>query len=77
MVDIVSIYKSLNICIGTVMKNTEMLKFVPDHLKTEKVCRHAVKKLPYLIRYVTDQCKITKCVKKAILAKRWNIKVCS
>ena len=30
------IYKSLNITIGTVMKNPEMLKFVPDHLKTKK-----------------------------------------
>ena len=28
MVDIMDIYKSLNISIGTVMKNTEMLKFV-------------------------------------------------
>ena len=28
------IYKSLNISFVTVMKNPEMLKFVPDHLKT-------------------------------------------
>ena len=27
------IYISLNISIGTVMKKTEKLKFVPDHLK--------------------------------------------
>ena len=26
------IYKSLNIYIGTVMKNTEILKFVPDKM---------------------------------------------
>ena len=30
------IYKSVNINIGTVMKNPEMLKFLPDHLKTKK-----------------------------------------
>ena len=30
------IYKSLNTNIGTEMKNPEMLKFVPDHLKTKK-----------------------------------------
>ena len=36
MVDIMDIYKSLNISIVTVMKNPEMLKFVPDHLKTKK-----------------------------------------
>ena len=27
------------------MKNPEMLKFIPDHLKTKKVCKRAVKKL--------------------------------
>ena len=36
MVNIKDIYKSLNINIGIVMKNPEMLKFVPDHLKTKK-----------------------------------------
>ena len=36
MVDIMDIYKSLNTSIGTLMKNSEMLKFVPDHLKTKK-----------------------------------------
>ena len=46
--------KSLSISIGTVMRNPEMLKFVPDHLKTKKKCKHAVKKLPYLLRYVPD-----------------------
>ena len=29
------------------MENTEMLKFVPDSLKTK-----TVKKIPYLLRYV-------------------------
>ena len=46
MVDIIDIYKFLNISIGTVMKNSEMLKFVTDHLKTKKMCKHAVNKLP-------------------------------
>ena len=32
-----SIMKSLNINVGTVMKNPEMLEFVPDHLKTKKM----------------------------------------
>ena len=40
-------YKSLNVSIGTIMKNPEMLKFVSDHLKTKKMCKHAVKN--YLI----------------------------
>ena len=25
------------------MKNPEMLKFVPDQLKTKKICKHAIK----------------------------------
>ena len=43
MIDIMDIYKSLNINIGTVMRNPEMLKFVPDHLKSKNMCKHAVK----------------------------------
>ena len=46
MVDSMGIYKSLNINIGTVMKNPEILKFVPDDLKTKKMYKHAVKKFP-------------------------------
>ena len=37
MVDIMDVYKSLNISIGTVIKNLEM--FVPDHVKTKKMCK--------------------------------------
>ena len=49
MVDSMDIYRSTNINIGTVMKNPEMLKFVPNHLKTKNMCKHAVKKLLYLL----------------------------
>ena len=38
MVDIMNIYKFLSISIGTVVKNQEKLKFVPDRLKTNKIC---------------------------------------
>ena len=55
MVESINIFESLNINIGTVMKNPEWLKSVPDHLKTKKVCKHVVKKLPFLLRYVPDQ----------------------
>ena len=48
------ICKSIKISIGAVMKNPEMLRIVPDHLKTTKMCKHAVKKLPFVIRYVPD-----------------------
>ena len=36
MVDSVDVYKSLNISIGTVMRNPEKLKFVLHHLKNIK-----------------------------------------
>ena len=36
MVDSIDIYKSLNISIGTVLKNPEMLKIIPDNLKTKE-----------------------------------------
>ena len=35
---------SPKINIGTIMRNPEMLKLVLDHLKTKKMCKHAVKK---------------------------------
>ena len=36
MVDIMDIYRSLNINIERVMKNSEVKKFVPDDLKSKK-----------------------------------------
>ena len=70
-----NICKSLNIIsIETVMRNPEMLKFVPDHLKTEKVCKHAVKKLSFLVRYVPDQDKTQQMCDKAILENGGTLK---
>ena len=60
------IYKSSKINMGTVMRNPEILKFVPDHLETKKMCKHAVKKLPYLLRHVPDQYKTLQICDKAI-----------
>ena len=71
MVDII---KSLNINVGTVMKNPEMLKFVPDHLKTKKLCKHAVKKLSYLLRYVPDKYKTQQMCDKAIVKNAGTLK---
>ena len=47
MVDSMEIYKSLKIDIRTVFKNSEMLKFVPDHLKTKKMYFRYI----YIYRY--------------------------
>ena len=38
-------YKSIKICIGTTMRNLEMLKLIPDHLKIKQICNEAVLKL--------------------------------
>ena len=54
MFDSMDICKSLKISIGTVIRIPEILKFICDHLKTSKLCKHAVKKLPYLLSYVVD-----------------------
>ena len=29
--------------IQAIIKNPEMLKFIPDHLKSKKICKYAVK----------------------------------
>ena len=47
--------KSLSINIGAVMKNPEMLKLIPDHLKTKQMCNYTVKKLPNILRSVRNQ----------------------
>ena len=38
--------KSLKISNGAIIKNPEMVRFISDHLKTTKMCKHAVKKSP-------------------------------
>ena len=44
-----------------------MLKFVPDHLKTKKMCKHVVKKLPSVMRYVPDLYKTQKMWDEVII----------
>ena len=47
-------YKNLKISIGVIIKNQEMLKLVPDHLKTKSMCKNPARKLPFVITYVPD-----------------------
>ena len=56
----------LTISNGTGMENPEMLKFVPDHLKTKKMCKNAITKLPDLLGYAPDQYEAQKWCDKAI-----------
>ena len=46
-----------------------MLTFVPDCLKTKKVCKNAVKTLPFVIKYVSDCYKTKEMCDKVILEK--------
>ena len=57
MFDSMNIYQSLNTNNEKVIKNPKILTFVPDHFKTKKLCKHAVKKLPFIIGYIPDKYK--------------------
>ena len=58
------IYKSLNINIGTVMKNSEMLKFVADHLKTKKCISIQLKRYIIYEDMFLIYIRLNKCVIK-------------
>ena len=36
------------------MKNLQLLRFVPDHIKTKIISKHVVKNLLFAIRFVLD-----------------------
>ena len=48
------------------MKYPDMSKFVPDHLKTEKMSKHELKK-PFVIQYVPNRYKTQQMCDIAIL----------
>ena len=60
-------YEPLKISIGSITKNLEMLRFVADHLKTKKMCKHAIKKLGFVMRFIPDRNKTQEMCDKAIL----------
>ena len=50
--------KYLEIHVGAIIKNPDVLRLVLDHLKTKKMFKHAIKKLLHVVKYVPDQYKI-------------------
>ena len=44
-----------------------MLRLSLDHLKTKKMCKHAIKNLPFIIKYVPDLYKTQRVCNKDIL----------
>ena len=59
-------YKCSQIAVGSIMKNQEMLRLVPDHLET-KMYKHPVKILLSMIRYVSDRYKTQEVCDQAVL----------
>ena len=47
--------KTLKTSIATIIKDSEMLKLVPDHLTTRKICKHATKKSPFVKKNVPQR----------------------
>ena len=43
-------FKTLTISIGIITKIPEMLKFIPDYLKTKNMCKNPVKNLSFVKR---------------------------
>ena len=41
-------YRTVIITIGTIKKDPEILRVVPDHLNTKNICKHGVKKLLFV-----------------------------
>lgn len=44
----------IKISIETTIKSPKMLRFVPYHLKTKKVCKNAVKNVQFVANYSPD-----------------------
>ena len=60
-------YENLKINTGAIIKDPEILKFVPDYLKTNKMCKNAVKKLPFIIKYIPGHFKTKEMCDKVVL----------
>ena len=50
--------KAQKLNIGEITRNSEMLEFVADHLKTKKMCKHTVNMLPFLVKYIPERYNI-------------------
>ena len=52
-----------------------MLRFVADHIKTKRMCKHAVKNVPGIIRHNPDQLTTKEMCHKAILENGGTLKL--
>ena len=54
--------------------NTLSLPYVPDHLKTQEMCKRAVEKDPYTLKFVPDHFKTQEMCKKVAEEYPWWLK---
>ena len=45
---------------------SQMLKYVPDHLKTQAMCESAVEDEPESLEFIPDNLKTKRCVKEPL-----------
>ena len=60
-------YNTLKTRIGTLIKNSEILKFVLHHFKAKAMCQNVIKIFPFAILYVPDRYKTQEMCDKVIL----------
>ena len=68
-------YETLKITIEAIMKNPEILKFVPDHLNTKKMGKNRIKKLSFAIIFVPNQYKTHDMCDKVVSEEPFYIKI--
>ena len=66
------VFKRIDIV--AIMKNPESIIFISDHLKTKKMCKHAVNELTFLISYVPDEYKTQQTCNKAVIENGRTLK---
>ena len=66
--------KSLEISITATIKDPAMLRFVPDHHSTKRMCKQAVKNLLFVIRYAPERLKTQGMCDKAVVRNDWMLK---
>ena len=59
--------KTRKISIGKIIQDSEMSRFVHDHVETKKMFKHVIIKLPFLIKYVPKRYKTQQMCCEVIL----------
>ena len=60
-------------CEKAIEDGPQTLEYVPDHLKTEKICMEAVHTKPYTLRYVPDYFKTQEMCDEAVRMELYSL----